>query len=90
MSKRIILKRVVLSLMILTLVGGSSSGAHAEKVLKIGVIASLSGPQAQVGREVRDGALLAMERINRDWREKGVRIEAVVADDGASPGQAKD
>ena len=90
MSKRIILKRVVLSLMILTLVGGSSSGAHAEKVLKIGMIASLSGSQNQVGQEVRDGALLAMERINRDWREKGVRIEAVVADDGASPGQAKD
>jgi len=90
MSKRIILKRVVLSLMILTLVGGSSSGAHAEKVLKIGVIASLSGPQAQVGREVADGALLAIQRINEEWKEKGVRMEMSLADEGGSPDQAQE
>ena len=90
MDKRTYLKAVVLSLGVLALITGFSSRAHAEKVLKVGIIASLSGSQNQVGQEVRDGALLAMERINRDWREKGVRIEAVVADDGASPGQAKD
>jgi branched-chain amino acid transport system substrate-binding protein len=74
----------------LALAMGFSSGADAEEVLKVGIIASLSGSQDQVGQEVRDGALLAMDRINREWSEKGVRVEAVVADDVASPDKAKD
>jgi len=90
MDKRTHLKAVALSLAVLALITGFSSGAQAEKVLKVGILASLSGSQNQVGQEVRDGALLAMERINKEWKDKGVRIEAVVADDAASPGQAKD
>jgi len=84
MDKRTVLKAVVLSLAVLALITGFSSGAHAEKVLKVGILASLSGSQDQVGRELKDGALLAIERINKEWKDKGVQVEAVVADDGAS------
>ena len=90
MDKRTYLKAAVLMLAVVALAMGFSSGADAEEVLKVGIIASLSGSQNQVGQEVRDGALLAMDRINREWSEKGVRVEAVVADDVASPDKAKD
>jgi branched-chain amino acid transport system substrate-binding protein len=89
MDKRTYLKAVALSVAILALVMGFSSGAHAEKVLKVGIIASLSGSQNQVGRELKDGALLAIERINKEWKDKGVQVEAIVADDGASPDKAQ-
>ncbi len=90
MDKRTYLKAVALSVAMLALVMGFSSGAHAEKVLKLGIIASLSGSQDQVGRELKDGVLLAIERINKEWKDKGVQVEVVVADDGASPDKAKD
>jgi branched-chain amino acid transport system substrate-binding protein len=90
MDKRTYLKAIALWVAVLALVMGFSSGAHAENVLKVGIIASLSGSQDQVGREVKDGALLAIERINKEWKDKGVQVEAVVADDGASPDKAKD
>ena len=89
MDKRTYLKAVALSVAMLALVMGFSSGAHAEKVLKVGIIASLSGSQNQVGRELKDGALLAIERINKEWKDKGVQVEAIVADDGASPDKAQ-
>ena len=65
--------------------------AHAgKKALRVGIIASLSGSQAEVGRDVRDGALLAIRHINEKWKDKGARIEAKVMDDTASPARAKD
>ncbi len=65
-------------------------GVCAEKrVLRVGMIASLSGSQAHVGQDLRDGALAAIHRINEEWKDKGAGIEVRVADDGASPGQAK-
>jgi branched-chain amino acid transport system substrate-binding protein len=58
-------------------------------MLRIGVIASLSGSQAGIGRDLRDGALLAIDGINEGWKDKGARIEPTVADDDARPEQAK-
>lgn len=60
------------------------------KVLRVGIITSLSGSQAHIGQYLRDGALLAIQHINDGWKDKGARIEESVADDGARPNQAKD
>jgi branched-chain amino acid transport system substrate-binding protein len=90
MDKRAYIKAVVLSLAALTLVMASSARTRAEEALRVGIITALSGSQKWVGQELRDGALLAIESVNQDWKGKGVRIEAVVMDDGASPGQAGD
>jgi branched-chain amino acid transport system substrate-binding protein len=66
-------------------------GVCAEKkVLRVGIIASLSGSRARIGQALRDGAVLAIQHINDGWKDKGASIEVTVADDGGSPGQARD
>jgi branched-chain amino acid transport system substrate-binding protein len=84
--------RVILfPLMIIILLFQIPRGAQAEgRVLRVGMIASLSGSQAQIGQDLRDGALLAIDGINEGWKDKGARIEVTIADDGARPEQAKD
>ncbi len=88
---RMYIKVILFSLMILGFLLEGPLGAYAgKKVLRVGIIASLSGSQAQIGQDLRDGALLAIHQINKKWEDKGARIEVAVVDDGASPGQAKD
>jgi branched-chain amino acid transport system substrate-binding protein len=91
MAMRMYIKVILFSLMILGFLLKGPWGVHAEKkVLRVGIIASLSGSQAQIGHNLRDGALLAIHHINEEWRDKGARIAVTVVHDGASPGQAKD
>ncbi|MDH7500529.1 MAG: ABC transporter substrate-binding protein [candidate division NC10 bacterium] len=66
------------------------SQARAGQVLKVGIITSLSGSGAPIGREVGEGALLAVAQLNKAWEEKGARIEAIMLDDGTSPDQARE
>jgi branched-chain amino acid transport system substrate-binding protein len=81
---------VLFFLMTLVFLLGGPLGVHAEKILRVGITASLSGSQAQIGQDLRDGALLAIHHINKEWKNKGAEIAVTVADDGTSPGQAKD
>ena len=57
--------------------------------LRVGLMASLTGPRASLGRELRDGALLAAEEINARWKSQGQRIEVMQADDRGRPGEAE-
>jgi branched-chain amino acid transport system substrate-binding protein len=60
-----------------------------ERVLSVGILASLSGSQAPVGTDLRDGALLAIQEINEAWVHRGVKVTAFVEDDASEPEQAK-
>ncbi len=84
--------KVIFSFLVilLFLVMGLWDAQAGKKVLRVGIIASLSGSHAEVGRDVRDGALLAIRHINEKWKDKDAKIEAKVMDDGASPARAKD
>lgn len=59
--------------------------------LTIGLISSLSGPEAAVGQSQRDGAMMAVEDLNRAngvWlRGKWQKIKIVAMDDGGDPAQ---
>jgi branched-chain amino acid transport system substrate-binding protein len=88
---RVIVKAILFSLMTMIVFLQIPCGAHAERrVLRVGLIASLGGPQAQIGQDLRDGALLAINGINQKWKDKEARVEVTVADDGGKPEQAKD
>jgi branched-chain amino acid transport system substrate-binding protein len=65
-----------------------ASASLAEKVVKIGSVAPLTGPQAHLGRDNDNGVRLAVEQANaRGVRLDGerVRIEVVSEDDQADP-----
>ena len=70
---------------ILLVVGGNSARAAGPTTVKIGLIASLSGYVASYGIDERDGALLAIDQINRTNAIPGVRLEPVTLDDKGDP-----
>lgn len=53
---------------------------NQKKPIKIGLIVSLTGIYPDLGREIRDGALLAVEIINEKGGIKGRPIELLVRD----------
>jgi branched-chain amino acid transport system substrate-binding protein len=63
-------------------------GTAGEKTLRVGLMAPLSGPQASIGRELRDGALLAVKQINESWQDRGAKIVVFVEDEAAQQATA--
>lgn len=66
------------------------SGGKELKVVKIGLIAPLTGDIAAMGQGMNNGAILAVEQANAraDVKEKGIRFEVVSVDDRADPKEA--
>jgi branched-chain amino acid transport system substrate-binding protein len=60
-----------------------SSGAGAQEKLKIGVIATLSGPPAVLGQQLRNGVQLAVKTLG--GKLGGREVEVVVQDDELKP-----
>jgi branched-chain amino acid transport system substrate-binding protein len=60
-----------------------ASAAHAEDPLKVGVIATLSGPPAVLGQQLRNGFQLAVKDLG--GKLGGREAEIVVADDELKP-----
>ncbi|MFT7311513.1 MAG: branched-chain amino acid transport system substrate-binding protein [Paracoccaceae bacterium] len=61
--------------------------AHAQETIKIGLIASLSGPSSKSGEAITRGMLLAIEEINAAGGVLGKPLELVRRDDEANPGK---
>jgi len=61
--------------------------ARAETVVKIGAALSMTGPAAAYGAQQKAGILAAVEQINRSGALKGMKLEAVVEDDGSTKEQ---
>ncbi len=65
-------------------------GASAERPgpLVVGLVGALTGPQAQLGRSIRDGALLAIEEANAAGGVRGRRLELRAYDSQGLPEDA--
>ncbi len=48
--------------------------------IKIGLMVSLTGSSPELGRQIRDGAFLAVEEINRSGGVKGRKLELIIKD----------
>jgi branched-chain amino acid transport system substrate-binding protein len=59
------------------------SGAQAQEPLKIGVVSVLTGPQAALGQQVRDGFQLAVDQLGGKFGGRPVQI--TVIDDELKP-----
>ena len=60
-----------------------ATGAQAQEKLKIGIIATLSGPPAVLGQQLRNGFNLAIKTL--DGKLGGREVEVIVADDELKP-----
>lgn len=80
---------VFLAALILAGGGGPLPDAFAaDPPIKIGMSAAVTGYLADLDQAMRDGALLAVERINRDGGVLGRRLEVIVEDMRSEPQQA--
>lgn len=62
-----------------------SSGGGGGRTLKIGMVATISGPLAEIGNSHVAGARLAVDQINKAGGVDGKQIELVVKDEQANP-----
>jgi branched-chain amino acid transport system substrate-binding protein len=62
---------------------GAASAASAQEKLKIGVMATLSGPAAVLGQHMRDGFQLGIKHLG--GKLGGMETEVVIADDELKP-----
>src|SRR5215217_2887212 len=61
----------------------AGTGAQGQEKLKIGIIATLSGPPAVLGQQLRNGFNLAVKDLN--GKLGGREVEVIVADDELKP-----
>ena len=75
------MKRLVL--LAATAMSLGATCAQAQEKLKIGIIATLSGPPAVLGQQLRNGFNLAVKSL--DGKLGGREVEVIVADDELKP-----
>jgi branched-chain amino acid transport system substrate-binding protein len=78
-------KRIFLSIIFAALI---ASCAKEERVIKIGVAGPLTGDQAKVGQDMRNGVLLAVEDANSRGGILGMKVKIVEMDDRHDPKEA--
>lgn len=82
------LKQLCLAAALCTLAGGAMTAASAQEVIKLGFAAPMSGPQAQYGTDMKNGATLAVEEFNATKPKiagKDVKFQLMAEDDQADP-----
>ena len=86
--KRIVSMLAIAMVLAVALLGLFGCGPAAPKVVKVAILAPLSGPVPTFGVSTRDGALLAIE----EWNAKGgvlkKKVEAIVEDSQCTPDPA--
>lgn len=70
--------------------GGAPAGAapKARTSFKLGLAAPLTGDQALIGKMMRGGVEIAIERLNAEGGVRGARIELTLGDDAGNPKEA--
>lgn len=79
---------VILSVFLAVPLTPSCRRDSTEQPIRIGLSGPLTGPEAQTGQDMRDGALLAIEEVNSKGGVLGKRLELVQRDDKADPKEA--
>jgi branched-chain amino acid transport system substrate-binding protein len=72
-----------------TSTGASSSSGPAEKVATIGVIAPVDGGLTAFGRDIRNGAQLAVDQANANHAIPGWKIQLKTLDDSSDPNKGE-
>ena len=70
-----------------TVIALSGVSAFAADTVKIGLIASLSGPSAKSGEAITRGLTIAIDEINAAGGLLGKQVELIRRDDEANPGK---
>ncbi|MBI4687444.1 MAG: branched-chain amino acid ABC transporter substrate-binding protein [Nitrospirae bacterium] len=80
--------RKILLALFVSIFLASSVFAKDAGVIKVGVAGPMTGPQAKMGMDFRNGVVLAVEEWNAQGGVLGKKIELIIGDDQADPKQA--
>jgi branched-chain amino acid transport system substrate-binding protein len=86
-SLRIFSLLIVISLLV-TGIAGAAAPAQGE-VVKIAIVAPMTGDVSTFGASTRDGAVMAFEEWNEKGGVNGAQIEWVIGDDRCDPQEAR-
>lgn len=75
-----IIAGLILAVIIWGLLIYSKDFTNLKKPIKIGLSVTLTGKYPDLGREIRDGALLAVQMINEEGGVNGIPIKVIVKD----------
>jgi len=79
-------KTVLFIFMIVLALSGCQK--KADNVVRVGIAGPMTGPQAKLGMDFRNGAQIAIDEWNAKGGVLGKKIEVIVGDDAADPKQA--
>src|SRR5512143_3736325 len=79
------MKRLIVSLMVVGLLGASVAPVVAADNIKIGLMGPMTGSWASEGQEMKQVMELLAEQINAKGGVLGKQLEVVSADDGGDP-----
>ncbi|MGD9125654.1 MAG: ABC transporter substrate-binding protein [Desulfarculaceae bacterium] len=82
MKARMSIKGLMLTFLAASLLICPAVGSAADDI-KVGILGPMTGPGSLMGQGMRDGALLAMEKINAAGGIKGRKIKPIIMDDQA-------
>ena len=68
--------------------GGNASNSYAGKTIKLGAVLSITGAGGVYGPQSRDGAMLAVNQINKAGGINGAQISLTVLDDASLKDQS--
>ena len=75
-----------LSILLFIVAGAMAAGsASAEDILKIGIIAPMTGPAAETGEGMKNASILAADEINQSGGILGRKIKLFFGDDESKP-----
>lgn len=81
--------RQALAFLLTSLAGLSLSACSGKKPVLVGFVAQMTGTQAELGVQERNGVQLAVEKINTEGGIAGRKIELVIRDDFGIPEKAQ-
>ncbi len=87
MKSRISRRSLLAGAAVATVTAFSCLSAFAAETVKIGLIASLSGPSAKSGEAITRGLTIAIDEINAAGGLLGKQVELIRRDDEANPGK---
>ena len=92
MKKFVLVLLVGLALTAVLFAGGGKEQASgpASKVLKLGVLAPLTGTNAEYGKGFQVGMQMAVDRINAGGGANGYKLELVIRDSKGDPKESSD
>ena len=77
--------RILIALGVLLVAAATASLGSAQNVVKLAIVAEITGGGAPSGNMWRDGVTLAVEEINKKGGVQGRRLESFVMDTQTDP-----